>query len=545
MMAVTEAWQAGLFKKEHWGRNIVAGIVVGMVALPLAMAFAIASGVKPEQGIYTSILAGIIVALFGGSRVQIAGPTGAFVVILAAIAAQFGVDGLLLATLMAGIILVAFGLARFGSVLRFIPSPVIVGFTAGIGVVIFVGQWASFLGLPAVHAVHFHETLWLLVKSFPEFNPATALLGLLALTLVLYGSRIPGMSRVPGPLLAMVVVTILQSIFHFEGVATIASAFGEIPRAFPSLTLPELSAEKVILLLPAAFTIAMLGAIESLLSAVVADGMAGTQHDSNKELIGQGIANMVTPLFGGFAATGAIARTATNIKNGGNGPIAGVVHALTLLIVLLVLAPLAGQIPLTALAAILFVVAWNMSDIERVKHLLRFAPKADVVVLLVTFFVTVLVDLVVAVNVGVILAMMLFLRRMADSVEVLRVRQEELPEAIRGNLSADIHVYSINGPFFFAAVGSLMRIAPVMGDEARVFILRLSQVPLMDITGISALEDIIRQLEGHGKRVILCEAKQSILRKLVKANVVSRDQSLPRYYATIEMAIEAGMSKQV
>ncbi|HET8882374.1 MAG TPA: SulP family inorganic anion transporter, partial [Solimonas sp.] len=452
MIAVVEAAKAGLFERRHWLPNLVAGVIVGVVALPLAMAFAIASGAKPEQGIYTSIVAGLCVSLFGGSRIQIAGPTGAFIVILAGITAKHGIDGLMLATLMAGVILIAFGAARFGAVIRFIPDPVIAGFTAGIGVIIWVGQWKDFFGLPAVGGAHFHEKLWHLLQVLPQWQPATTGLALLSLLLVIYGPRVPGMARVPGPMLAMVAATAVQSVFQFDGVATIASTFGGIARGLPHFALPDFSFDRMLTLVPAAFTIAMLGAIESLLSAVVADGMAGTRHDSNQELIGQGIANVFAPLFGGFAATGAIARSATNIRNGASGPLAGVVHALTLILVLLLLAPLAARVPLCALSAILFVVAWNMSEAHRFVRMTRTAPPADVAILLITFALTVFTDLVVAVNIGVVLAMLNFLRRMASSVEVLRLDDAQLGRELGAAPPPGVRVYSIEGPFFFGAV---------------------------------------------------------------------------------------------
>lgn len=538
MMAIREAWHAGLFGRAHWGRNIAAGLVVGVVALPLAMAFAIASGVKPEQGLYTSIIAGLVVALFGGTRIQVVGPTGAFVVILAGITAQYGVEGLLMATVMAGIILILMGVAKLGGVLKFIPAPVIVGFTAGIGLVIFVSQWSAFFGIPDVHGLRFHRTVAELVSSLPGLNIATTALGLLGLFLVLYGNRLPMMQRVPGPLLAMVVVTLVQVVFKFEGVATIASAFGEIPRALPQFALPGFSYDRVIELLPAAFTIAMLGAIESLLSAVVADGMAGTRHDSNQELIGQGLANVIAPLFNGFAATGAIARTATSFRNGANSPIAAIVHSFLLLAILLVLAPLAGQIPLTALAAILFVVAWNMSDVPRVMRMLRTAPRADVVVLVISFLLTVLVDLVVGVNAGVLLAMLLFLKRMSESVDVSANTADDLPEDLSAALPAGVQIYSIEGPFFFAAVDRLIH-SLNYGEDTRALIIRLHSVPFMDMTGIEGLKDTIERLEKRNVRVILCEAKQNVLRKLVRAKLVERHQSLPRYFGKVASAIQA------
>ena len=320
-----------MYARQYWLPNIVAGVIVGVVALPLAMAFAIASGARPEQGLYTAIFGGALVTLFGGSRLQIAGPTGAFIAILAGVTAKYGFAGLQLATLMAGVMLVLMGVARMGGVIKFIPAPVIVGFTAGIGVIIFVGQWPDFLGLPPVSGAHFHEKLWRLVELLPQLHLFTAGLALLSLVLVLYSQRIKGLARVPGPLTAMVVATVLQSALQWPGVATIGSAFGGIPQGLPTFSLPDPTLAQVLLLVGPAFTIAMLGAIESLLSAVVADGMAGTRHDSNQELIGQGIANIVVPCFGGFAATGAIARTATNIRNGATSPLAGVVHAITLI----------------------------------------------------------------------------------------------------------------------------------------------------------------------------------------------------------------------
>jgi len=351
MIAAVVAARSGLFRREQWLPNIVAGIVVGVVALPLAMAFAIASGVKPEQGIYTAIVAGVIVSVFGGCRLQIAGPTGAFVVILAGVTAHYGADGLLLATAMAGAILIAMGVARLGGIIRFIPAPVIAGFTAGIGVIIWVGQWKDFFGLPTPHGVHFHEKFWHLLQSLPTAHAATSVLAIMSLLACIYGPRLPGLGRVPGPLIAMVLATVLQAGIGFDGIATIGSAFGGIPQGLPMPHLPTFSLDQLGVLLPSAFAIAMLGAIESLLSAVVADGMAGTRHDSNQELIGLGIANVIAPFFGGFAATGAIARTATNVRNGGTGPLAGIFHALTLVAIIVVLAPLAARIPLCALDA--------------------------------------------------------------------------------------------------------------------------------------------------------------------------------------------------
>ena len=407
MIALVEAHRAGLLSRAHWLPNVVAGLVVGVVALPLAMAFAIASGARPEQGIYTAIIGGGLIAILGGSRVQIAGPTGAFIAILAGVTAKHGIAGLQIATLMAGVILVLMGLARMGGVIKFIPSPVIVGFTAGIAVIIFVGQWSAFLGLPQPEGAHFHDKLWHLLQSLPQTHLPTLWLTLLSLLLVGFSQRVPGLASIPGPLTAMAIATALQASLQLPGVATIGSAFGGIPTGLPEFSLPEISLSQLITLMGPAFTIAMLGAIEALLSAVVADRMSGTQHDANQELVGQGIANVVAPLFGGFAATGAIARTATNIRNGANSPLAGIVHALTLVAVLLFMAPLAADIPLAVLAAILFVVAWNMAETKHVVRLMKTASRAEKLILVMTFVLTVFADLVLAVGVGVALAVLL------------------------------------------------------------------------------------------------------------------------------------------
>jgi SulP family sulfate permease len=525
MIAFLEARRAGLFARGQWLPNVIAGVIVGVVALPLAMAFAIASGARPEQGLYTAIVGGACVSLLGGSRVQVAGPTGAFVAILAGITARYGISGLETATLMAGVILVLMGVTKMGSVIRFIPAPVIIGFTAGIAVTIFVGQWRDFLGLPPIHAEHFHERLWRLIEALPQLNWPTAALGTASLLLVIYSPRIPALARVPGPLLAMFLATLTQALFHLPGVATLGTAFGGIPRGLPTFSVPDLSPSHVVTLIGPAFTIALLGAIESLLSAVVADGMSGTRHDSNQELIGQGIANVLTPLFGGFAATGAIARTATNIRNGATSPLAGLTHAATLIAVLLILTPLAASIPLAALAAILFVVAWNMSDIERFKSVMRTAPAADRWILLITFLLTVFADLIVAVNVGVILAMLQFIRRMSESVDTQAVGapslKVELAELGLARLPPEVQVYEITGPLFFGAIENIKRPLLEIRPYPKTLIIRLNRVPFMDITGIQMLEDIIKLLRKKGIAVMLCEANQRVRAKLHRAGVVA------------------------
>ncbi|MFC3908806.1 SulP family inorganic anion transporter [Legionella dresdenensis] len=524
MLALWEAKQAGLLQRQYWLRNIISGVIVGVVALPLSMAFAIASGAKPEQGLYTAIVAGFIVSVFGGSRLQIAGPTGAFIVVLAAITVQYGIDGLQIATLMAGLILLFLGITRMGSIIKFIPDPVIVGFTSGIGVVIWVGQWKDFFGLPEISGQHFYTKLFHLIQALPQLHLTTTLLALFSLLAVIFSARIPGFKRVPGPLVALVAATVLQVFFQFKGVKTIGTAFGGIPQSLPKFTIPELSVARVIELIGPAFTIAMLGAIESLLSAVVADGMAGTRHDSNQELIGQGLANILTPLFGGFAATGAIARTATNIRNGGTSPLSGIVHSITLLIILLLLAPLAAHIPLAVLAAILFVVAWNMSEAKHFIKMVQRAPKADVAILLITFILTVFADLVVAVNIGVILAMLNFLRKMATSVEIRQATAQEImqefPNQEPVTLPPDVLVFTVEGPFFFGAIENFEHALANTHTDPKQLIIRLKWVPFIDITGLNALEEAIVDLQKRGVNVMLSGANEPVTMKLARAGII-------------------------
>ncbi len=526
MIALLEAHRAGLLVRTHWMRNIAAGAVVGVVALPLAMAFAIASGARPEQGIYTAIIGGILISVLGGSRLQIAGPTGAFVAVLAGITARYGIAGLQVATLMAGLILLLMGLAQMGGVIRFIPAPVIVGFTAGIGVIIFVGQCSDFLGLPRLSGEHFHDKLRHLLEALPATHAPTLLLGAVGFALVVFSSRVRWLARLPAPLVAMVVVTLLQLWLQLPGVATIGSAFGGIPAGLPSFAVPDLPLSQWLALIGPAFTIAMLGAIEALLSAVVADGMAGTRHDANQELIGQGIANMVVPLFGGFAATGAIARTATNIRYGATSPLAGIVHAVLLVAVLLFLAPLASDIPLTVLSAILFVVAWNMSEVRHVAHLLRAAPRADRVILVITFLLTVFADLVVAVNVGVILAILHFLRRMTETVDTQLVDEAELAVELSQHglhpLPQGVLVYEIAGPMFFGAVENFERAMVHTHALPKALVIRLRRVPFMDITGIQTLQEVTGKLRTRGVTVVLCEANERVAGKLRRAEVIGK-----------------------
>jgi SulP family sulfate permease len=508
VIAFLEAHRAGLLQRAQWMPNIVAGVVVGIVAMPLAMAFAIASGATPAQGLYTAIIAGLVTSIAGGTRVQISGPTGAFIAVLAGITAQYGIAGLQAATVMAGCILLIMGLARLGSVIKFIPSPVIVGFTAGIAVIIWTGQWKDFFGLhPAASGLHFHEKFFAVLRELPGLHASTTLIAALTLAILIAGNRwfarVPGLKRVPTPLVAMLAAMGVQAIWQFPGVATIGSAFGGIPRALPGFSWPALPVADLLQLVGPAFAIALLGAIESLLTAVVADGMTGARHDSNQELIGQGAANIIAPMFGGFAATGAIARTATSIRNGATSPIAGIVHAVFLLLVILLLAPWAAHVPLAALAAILWFVAWNMADLPHVSRLLRSAPMADRLLLLITFVLTVFVDLVVAVNVGVVLASLMFMRRMAETV---RVEQQSFDDDSGEDvkLPKSVMVYRVEGPFFFGAAEKLESTLERVQLGIETVVIRLGRVPFMDATGINTLTEIIQRFQRHRVRVLLC-----------------------------------------
>lgn len=521
MFAIQKAYLDGSLGKGKWSNNIIAGLVVGVVALPLAMAFAIASGVTPQAGIYTAIIAGIFVSLFGGSPVQIAGPTGAFIVLLSSIVVNYGFEGLQIATMMAGIILVLMSVAKLGTVIRFIPTPVIMGFTAGIGVTIWVGQWPYFFGFPPLpYMAHFHEKLWAMIQSLPYSDLPTLGIALLSLSLLLVLPKIPYINKVPAPIVAMIVATVIQAIYQFPTVLTIGSAFGGIPQGLPEFSIPKLSFDKILSLIGPAFTIAMLGAIESLLSAVVADGMSGTKHESNTELFGQGLANIFAPLFGGIASTGAIARTATNIRQGGNSPVAGIVHAITLGAILLFLAPYAVYIPLASMAAILFVVAYNMSDVPRFIRMLILAPRPDQIILLLTFFLTIFTDLVVAVNVGVVLAVLQFMRKMVNTIDVHEASSAELSAQIRHEITihSEIMVYTVEGPLFFGAISAFDRALNSIHKDPKYLIIRFVKVPFVDLTGLRILRGIIEELQKRGIEVLLSDVSYDIRREMYKSN---------------------------
>lgn len=517
------------YTKETFFKDLFAGLTVGIIALPLSMAFALGSGVSPERGLFTAIVAGFLISLLGGSRVQIGGPTGAFVVIVYGVVERFGYEGLVVATFMAGVMLVLMGLARFGFFLRFIPYPVTTGFTSGIALVIFSSQMKDFFGLEMGNIPSEFLQKWSsYLEHMHDWNPWALCISSITLgTIFVLRHFYP---KLPGSVLAVAFATGLVWFFELP-VETIEKKFGVIPDVLPSPKLPSFSLEQIRMLLPDAIAIALLGAIESLLSAVVADGMIGQRHRSNCELVAQGFANMVSVVFGGIPATGAIARTGANIKMGAQTPMAGVVHALTLFLILFMFAPAASKIPLPALAGILVFVAWNMSEIEHFVAILK-GPFSDVCVLLMSFFLTVLIDLTVAVQVGVLLAAVLFLKRMTDSttIKIFKaiIREENSPIEItedadilkRKDIPDDVTVFEINGPFFFGVSDLLNEGLELLGENPRAFILRLHKVPLVDITGIRALKLFHDKCLRLGVEFYICEASPSVFRHLDRAGLI-------------------------
>lgn len=525
MLNIIAAYKAGLFAKKQILPNIISGIVVGVVALPLAMAFAIASGAKPEQGIYTAIIAGFMVSVFGGSSSQIAGPTGAFVVILLGITNTYGIEGLQIATLLAGVILLFFGLTRLGSIMRFIPMPVIVGFTAGIGTIIWISQWQYFFGLNIENSLHFHNIIVSSILALKNLNLTCTFIATISLLIVIYANKINLLKKIPSPLLALVTATLLQVYFQFPDVATIGSKFGGIPHTLPSFHFPAITLHTILTLIGPAFTIAMLGAIESLLSAAIADKMSDTKHNSNRELIGQGLANIVAPLFGGFAATGAIARTATNIRNGGTSPLSGIIHSITLVLIIVCLAPLAIHVPLACLAAILFWVAWNMSQVKYCFKLFVKSPKSDVMILIVTYLLTVFVDLVVAVNIGFLLAMLTFLLKMTKSVTIRRDNHENFSSPFMHKILSEINnnvlIYTIEGPLFFAAIEKFDKALKDNKQNTKVLILKFNWVPFVDGSALESLENIILKLQQQNVRLIICGVNAQVHKELKKSGILN------------------------
>jgi sulfate permease, SulP family len=514
------------YDRHQFLADLTAGTIVGIVALPLAIAFAIASGVSPERGLYTAIVAGFLISALGGSRVQIGGPTGAFVVIVYGIVQEYGLEGLTVATLMAGVILLAMGLARLGTIIKFIPQPLITGFTSGIAVIIFAGQVKDLFGLQmATVPANFVEKLGAYAEHIDSVNPWASGVAALALAIVLAWPKFN--RRIPSPFVALIVTTALVQLLDLP-VETVGSKFGELKAALPQPVFPHVSFGDITRLVSPAFAIALLGAIESLLSAVVADGMIGARHRSNMELVAQGIANIVSPLFGGIPATGAIARTATNVKAGGRTPVAGMTHAVVLLLITLFFGKWAGLIPLATLAAILVVVAYHMSEWRTFRDELR-APKADVAVLMVAFFLTVVVDLTVAIEVGMVLAAFLFMHRMSEVTNVSAVTNEIRREAGREDDRDDamsrrvvpegVEIYEINGAFFFGAAETFKDTLGQVAKKPKVLIIRMRNVSLLDSTALRALRDVVRRSKTDRTLVLISEIHAQPLAALERSTL--------------------------
>lgn len=499
--------------------DLIAGLTVGLVALPLAMAFAISSGLSPQSGIYTAIVAGFLISALGGSRTQIGGPTGAFVVVVAGIVARHGVDGLYLCTLMAGVMILLLGVTGLGTAVKFIPRPVVIGFTNGIAVLIASTQIKDFLGLRIDHpAGELVPRLREIGAALGTWSPWALGLGTAGLLLVLGTRRF--FPRVPGPIVALALATAAVALLGLP-VETIGTRFGGIPSGLPDIDVPRFRPELVGVLLAPAVTVAMLGAIESLLSATVADRMSGDRHNPNVELVAQGIANVVSPLVGGIPATGAIARTATNIRSGGKTPVSGMIHALTLLGVVLLAAPLARHVPLAVLSAILFVVAWNMGEWAEIPEILKLT-RSDISVWFLTFVLTVFADLTVAVQAGMILAALLFIRKISVTTTISRVSPAEI-ESGREHMLQDkdiplgVDVLLIDGPFLFGTTDKLVEITEPVGALPPVVLLRLRHVTAMDATGVQALEDLAERLHAAGRTLILCGARNQPKRIMARA----------------------------
>lgn len=508
------------YDKKTFMSDLMAGIIVGIVALPLAIAFGIASGVTPEKGIITAIVAGLVISLFGGSKVQIGGPTGAFIIIIYGIIQKYGFEGLTIATLMAGFFLVLFGLLRLGTIIKYIPYPIVVGFTSGIAVTIFTTQIKDLFGLTLPsNPSDFIEKWGVYLQNFNTIDPWCALIGVASVAVIAVTPRFS--KKIPGSLIAIILMTIIALLLkNFAGVLsieTIGDRFS-ISNELPAAQVPDMNWETIKSLVSPAITIAILGAIESLLSATVADGVIGDHHDSNTELVAQGLANIASPLFGGIPATGAIARTMTNINNGGKTPVAGIIHAVVLLLIFLFLMPLAKYIPMACLAGVLVVVSYGMCGWRSFLELMK-NPKSDVTVLLITFFLTIIFDLTIAIEVGLIIACLLFMKRMSETTDVKAITEEidlnQDAEFSTGNLDhliipQGVEVYEINGPYFFGAGNKFEEIMASFGDRPKVRIIRMRKVPFVDSTGIHNLTNLCEMSKKEGIQIVLSGVREKV-----------------------------------
>lgn len=539
------------YNKAKFAADLMAGLIVGIVALPLAIAFGIASGVSPSQGILTAIIGGFIVSALGGSRVQIGGPTGAFIVIIYGIVSDpnLGLSGLMLATMLAGIFLILLGVCHLGTIIKFIPYPIVVGFTSGIAVTIFTTQIKDLFGLTIAGKMpgDFLSKWLVYFQNFDTVDWVTTAIGVLSIVIIALTPKVS--KKVPGSLVAIIVMTIgvyfLNTCTDMK-VLTIGDQFGEIKASIPSLQVPNLSWESVKSLFPTAMVIAVLGAIESLLSATVADGVCGDHHNSNQELIGQGVANLCTPLFGGIPCTGAIARTMTNINNGGRTPVAGIIHAAVLLVIFLVLMPLAAYIPMSCLAGVLVIVSYNMSGWRTFMQLMK-NPKSDVIVLFITFLLTVIFDLTIAIEVGLLIACLLFMKRMAESTQIKVIADEIDPN---DETDAEVHeehlripqgveVYEINGPYFFGIANKFEELMAAMEDHPKVRIIRMRRVPFIDSTGIHNLQNLCEMSHREGTHIVLSGVTPNVYSVLEHngfCHLLGKDHICPNINVALERA---------
>jgi SulP family sulfate permease len=527
------------YKREQTVKDIFSGIIVGVLALPLSIAFAIASGVSPEKGIITGIIAGFLISLLGGSRVQIGGPTGAFVVVVLGVIQVYGIEGLIISTILAGLILIAFGLLRLGTLIKYIPIPLVVGFTSGIALIILTSQINDFFGfeiqkLPS----EFIDKWYTYAKNFKSLNWYAAAIAIATLLITMFSGRLS--KKVPGAFLSIIIMTLVVEFFHIP-VQTIESVFGEISGKISFADFSDVTFSDFFRYFQPAFTIALLGAIESLLSAVVSDGMISSNHRSNTELIAQGIGNITSGIFGGIPATGAIARTATNVKNGGRTPIAGMVHAVTLLLILLFFGKYAGRIPLACLAGILVVVAYNMSEWRSFISILK-GSGYDIIILLVTFFLTVFADLTVAIEIGMILSALLFMQRMAKMSEIYPAESDKDSIEDYSTLPKGITVYEINGPFFFGAANKYKEVLKEVGIKSKVIILRMRNVPFIDATGQHNFKEVLKTLHNYKVQVVLSGVQPAVYSSLIDSgieNYIEKDLITPHYDVARVKAIEA------
>lgn len=525
------------YNRKTFVADLMAGIIVGIVALPLAIAFGIASGVTPEKGIITAIVAGFVISALGGSKVQIGGPTGAFIIIIYGIIQQYGMEGLTIATLMAGVFLILFGLLHLGTIIKFIPYPIVVGFTSGIAVTIFTTQVKDLFGLNITSVPSDFIEKWICYfNNFSTVDLWSSVIGIVSVVIIMLTPKVS--KKIPGSLVAIIVMTVaallLKQFAGVESIETIGDRFA-ISNSLPEATVPALSWETIKNLVSPAITIAILGAIESLLSAAVADGVIGDHHNSNTELIAQGVANLASPIFGGIPATGAIARTMTNINNGGRTPIAGIMHAVVLLLIFLFLMPLAKYIPMACLAGVLVVVSYGMSGWRSFLALMK-NPKSDVTVLLITFFLTIIFDLTIAIEVGLIIACLLFMRRMSETTDVHIISNEINPDdedsdMHLGNIEhltipKGVEVYEINGPYFFGVGNRFEEIMATLGDRPQVRIIRMRKVPFVDSTGIHNLTNLCEMSQKEGIQIVLSGVTEKVHSQLDKAgfyDIVGQD----------------------